>query len=280
MEYSSTARGTLNYFSDQNTFKNTRNSHNMENEQISINPRSITLGLGITTFFLALASIGGQLLSLYTDHNRVFGLIQLFKLDSEQNIPTFFSILLLLFVALLLSLIVILKKKQKDSDVIYWTVLSAGFVIMALDELASIHERLIEPFRNLLGGGELGLLNYAWVVPGIVLVLILGLFFLKFFLRLPARSKLHFFIAAAVYLGGAIGFELIGGDYAESFGKSTLAYIFIENIEETLEMAGLIIFISALFEYISSIYKEVRFHIGDFTKAPVAVLHQDKSSRQ
>ena len=48
---------------------------------------------------------------------------------------------------------------------------------MAFDEGFSVHERLIGPFRGLMSNHDLGVFYYAWVIPGIALVLILGLFF-------------------------------------------------------------------------------------------------------
>ena len=64
----------------------------------------------------------------------------------------------------------------------------------------------------------LGIFNFAWVIPGNALVLVLALFFLQFWLRLPTKTRLTFFVAGVTYIGGCIGFELIGGNYAELHG--------------------------------------------------------------
>ena len=115
---------------------------------------------------------------------------------------------------------------------------------MAADELISLHERLTTPVLKLIGNGDLDFFYWGWVVPGIALVIVLALFFLKFWLNLPAKPRLTFFIAGvAIYIGGAIGFEMIGGHYAESHGMKSLIYSMITTIEESLEMAGVIVFI-------------------------------------
>jgi hypothetical protein len=130
---------------------------------------------------------------------------------------------------------------------------------MAADEVASFHERLIAPMRELWGGQDLGVFYFAWVVPGMLLVLVLGLCYLRFLANLPAKTRFAFLAAAALFLGGAIGMELVGGWYAESHGLNTLTYATITTVEEGLEMAGAIVFIRALLVYLADTYAEVRF---------------------
>jgi hypothetical protein len=227
--------------------------------QISLNPSSIARVLGAVAFLLVLASIGGQLTAYLTGHAHVYGLVRLFYVDAENNIPTDFSTLLLLFAALLLAVITVLKRKQTGSPVSHWAILSFGFLFMAADEAWSFHEMLIKPVGKLLGDDNLGVFYFAWVIPGIALVLVLALFFLRFLLHLPAKTRLTFLMAATLYIGGAIGVELIGGRFAELHGTRNLMYSMIVTVEESLEMAGVIIFIWALLVYIADNYKEVRF---------------------
>lgn len=229
---------------------------------ISLNPSSIARALGAIALLLVLASIAGQLMVYLTGHEHVFGLVRLFNVGTELNLPAFFSTFLLLVAALLLAVITILEKKRSASHVSHWTVLSFGFLFMAVDEAVTLHEMLVEPTRKLLGDGDLGAFYFAWVIPGSVLVLVLGLYFLKFLLHLPAKTRFTFLVAAILYLGGAIGFELIGGRYAELHGTHNLAYNMISTVEESLEMAGVIIFIWALLQYIAGKHKEVRFQFA------------------
>lgn len=55
--------------------------------------------------------------------------------------------------------------------------------------------------------------------------------------------------------------ELIGGYYWKLNGWRDLTYILLATVEESLEMAGVIIFIWGLLEYIADNHKEVRFHV-------------------
>jgi hypothetical protein len=231
----------------------------MVTNHISLNPSSIARVLGAVAFLLVLASIGGQLTAYLTGHAQVYGLVWLFDVDAEKNIPTVFSTLLLLFAALLLAVITVLERKQTCSPVSQWALLSFGFLFMAADEAWSLHERLNNPVSKLLGDGNFGIFYYAWVLPGIALVLVLALCFLRFLLRLPAKTKRTFIIAATLYIGGAIGVELIGGRFIALHKTPNLTYSMIVTVEESLEMAGVIIFIRALLVFIADNYKEVQF---------------------
>jgi hypothetical protein len=233
--------------------------------QISINSSYIARILGAVALLLVLANIAGQLTVYLVAHAGVYGFVRLLDIDAENNIPSGFSALLLLIAALLLAIITLLNRKQTGSIVSYWAVLSSGFFFMAADEAWSFHERLIKPVRKLLDFDNFGIFYNAWVIPGITLVFVLALFFLKFMLRLPAKTRIAFLVAATLYLSGAIGIELIGGSYDELHGNLNLTYSMIVTVEESLEMAGVIIFIRALLVYIADNYKELRFRFGKNT---------------
>lgn len=230
--------------------------------QIALSPSSIVRLLGTIAFILVLASIGGQLILFFTGHKH--WLINLFNLEFEQNIPTWFSVFILLFAAGLLAVITALKRNQKDPHVLYWAILSFGFLFMAIDEAVSIHEKLLLPSAQLLyllgaTPGHYGFFAFAWVVPAIAIVIVLALFFLRFLFGLPPKTRFRFLVAGTIYIGGAIGMEMIGGRYVESHGDATLTYIMMSTVEESMEMAGVIYFIWALLLYIADHYEQVRF---------------------
>lgn len=233
----------------------------MENNQILLNTTSIAYGLGIFAVFLVLTSIGFSLMENLFPHIESNGLFKilywLFNVNKEKNIPTGFSTLLLFFSALLLAVITLLKR-QTGSRTLHWAILSFGFLFMAVDEAWSFHEMLIKPVRGLLGYDNLGVFYYAWVIPGIAVVLVITLIFYRFLLRLPEKTRLAFLRAGSLYILGCIGFELIGGFIYELHGQNNLTYLLLVHVEESLEMAGVILFIEALMFYIGDNYKEVR----------------------
>ncbi len=235
----------------------------MLNSQISLNPHSIFRVLGVVAFLLVLASVGLQLIVYLTGHDTVFGLVRLFYVDREQNIPTSYSTFLLLFASFLLAVITVLERKRSAVRLSYWATLSIGFLYLAADEAASIHEMLVRPVRNLLGGGNLGIFHFAWVLPGIILVLLLALFYARFLRQLSTKPRLTFMLAGTLYVGGAIGVEMIGGWYTGLHGRENLTYSLIATVEESLEMIGTIVFIWALLEYIADNYNKVVFRLED-----------------
>lgn len=227
------------------------------NHQIVLN-RSIILRVLVTiALFLVLASIGGQLTKYLTGHDSVYGLVRLFDLNEEGNIPTYFSASLLLLAALLLATISALKRTSGARYALQWTILALTFLYLAVDEGARIHELLIRPTKELLGGKTTGIFYFAWVIPGMAITFLFALFFVKFLLHLPVQTRLFFVLAAVLYIGGAIGMEMIGGRYAEQHG-AYLTFNMILTLEESLEMAGMIVFIHALMTYIEANYAEVR----------------------
>lgn len=236
----------------------------MKNNQISLNPSSIARALGLLAFVLVLASTATQAADYLTGYSSglLAKLVKVFSTDLELNVPNFFSTLIMICAALLLAFITVLKRKQKAPYVWHWAILSLGFLFMAFDEIVSAHEKMVEPLRAVLGGENLGILYFAWVVPGIALVLFLAFFFLKFWLSLPVKPRIAFLIAGAFYIGGAIGMELVGGKYYESHGKDNLTYIILTTIEESLELTGVIVFIQALLAYITDTYAAVELQFG------------------
>lgn len=228
--------------------------------QLSLNPSAIARMLGLVVCFLIFASIMGQLATFVFGHDYVKGLVPLFNLRLERNIPTFFSMLLLLLSSLLLTCITLLNWKQRIPHVSKWAILSCGFFFMAYDEAFQVHEKLSKPFHGLLGDNTLGgFFVYSWVIPGLAIVCFLGILFLRFLLHLPAKTRIRFLIAATMYIGGAIGVEMIGGRYFVFHSNQNLTYNMISTLEESLELAGLVVFIWALLKYCADNFKELSF---------------------
>lgn len=235
---------------------------------ISLKPAMIAKILGVAAFALMTVSVVSEVAYFLSGNSSAFfqKLVKAFSVDLELNVPNFFSTLILLCASALLWFITILKRKQKDSYVWHWAILAGGFLFMAFDEIVSAHEKLIEPMQAMLGRENLGVLYFAWVVPvGFIVLFLAGIFF-RFWLNLPSKPRISFLIAGLLYVGGAIGMELVGGKYFEAHGGDNLVYIGLTAIEESLELAGVIVFIWALLEYISDNYTEVSVRFRTYWK--------------
>ena len=239
----------------------------MVTPSIRLQPIRLVGILGVIAGVLVTISLAGQLMRYVGGHDHVYGLLipseKLFHVEYEQNITTLFSVFLLLCAAFLLGLISILKRQRRDPDCSKWMILTCGFIYLATDEGWSFHEMLIDPVRGLLGHDSLGMFYYAWVIPGMAGVGILALLFLGFLLRLPSSTRWSFLGAGAIFLGGAIGAEMLGGRYAESHGDHNLTYQLLTHLEESMEMAGMIVFIYALLRYLAEQCPTVEFLIAE-----------------
>lgn len=230
----------------------------MNARKISLDPWAITWPPALAAVLLVAANLGMQAYRLVAHQEHVVGLAMI-SMDGENNLPALFSTLLLFCASLILALIAVLERRHEGIDVSKWAILAAGFLLMTLDEALSFHEKTIAPLRALLGGQHLGIFFFAWVIPGFALVCVLGTFFLRFLFRLPRRTAIAFVISAAIYLGGALGIELIEGWWREAHGHTNLVYHVLVSLEEGMEMAGVIVFIHALLSHIAQRYGEVRF---------------------
>lgn len=225
-------------------------------DRTHLSPSLVARVLAAVALLLILISFGLHLTALLTEHTLLDQLLPVFSANAEKNVPAYFSTFLLLFAAVLLAIIAVRERVQSGAPALYWAALSFGFLLMTIDEALSYHERLVGPFRELLGDSLPSAFYYAWVVPGIALVLVLVLFFARFLMRLPANTRRAFLLAGALYIGGAIGMEMVGGYYVASGGAQDLTYYLITTAEEALEMAGAIVFIWALLTYIAKDQRE------------------------
>jgi hypothetical protein len=235
----------------------------INNKQISIRPNQVLGTLGIISALLVLAHLVGLFMRFVLGTGEHYGLI---NLGHEGNIPTYFSALILLIAGLLLAVIAKCKKNNADSYTIHWTILSIGFLYLSLDEAVLLHERLGRPAREilesaqfvaLLGASKTEILRRAWIIPATALVVLAGGYFARFVFHLPLRSRLLFLVAGTLYIGSVVGLELAGAYY-----QSDVTYSMFVTLEETGEMASILLFIHTLLTYIVNDLGGVRLDIG------------------
>jgi hypothetical protein len=134
-----------------------------------------------------------------------------------------------------------------------------------VDEAAKIHETV---------GAHLGrtvllamgfsppsvLFSRAWVIHGAFLAVVVRLVGLKLIKGLPVRTRRLLLGAGALYVGGAIGMELVWVLYENLYGRANAPLILIgmTTIEEFLEMLSVVVVIYALTSYLGSCPGETR----------------------
>lgn len=224
----------------------------MQNHRILITirrPRVVTTLVALAAGLLFLHGLG--LYFRYAlGHAYVKGFVPMFNLDTEGNIPTFYSSLLLVMASILVYWITRNEELAGSKYATQWRLMSMIFFFLALDEAAKIHELLIEPLRDAFHLG--GVFYYSWVIVGIAGVSLLATLYFRFVLDLHSHFRSQLLLAAAFYLTGVIGFELVGGYYASLYGEANMPYELITTGEELFEITGLIILVNALVKYLQT----------------------------
>jgi len=170
-------------------------------------------------------------------------------MDKEANIPTIFAVLLLFLAFILFYILSLLPEAQptlKQEQHKKYRFLSFLFLYLAFDEGSSIHELLINPLRDRFQ--LTGIFRFSWVVVGAILVSLLILYLYKFIFSRPSYMKKGFILAAFLYIGGALGVEMIGGYYSSLHGELNLTYGLITTIEEIGEFIGMVVLINTLLQ--------------------------------
>jgi len=228
--------------------------------KISLRPRLIAVICLVIMAGMSVMHVLAGLFVLITKARPIPWYATLFYFDHEENLPTFYSSATLTVCAVLLGFIGVAGKDRVSR--LRWYGLSAVFVFLAVDEFVSIHEQLIPIVRGSLN--TTGAFYLAWVIPYGIAVVVLGLLYLKFLLQLPPRTRNLFFVAAFLFVLGAIGFEIIGGYRYQTYDTRDWLYQLSILCEELLEMTGVVVFLYALTTHIESQLGglEIRFPAG------------------
>ncbi len=170
------------------------------------------------------------------------------NVNGEHNLPTWFSASLLLLCAVVLLAITYAKKQAGERYVPHWGALSVILAYLSMDEATGAHEIVNRSLQSLLQTG--GFLYYIWVTPAAVLVFVFGLGYLGFLSHLAMKFRLLFIAAGAIYVGAALGLEMVAGflDYSLG-GQASLLYVAETSVEEFMEMAGTALFLYSLMCY-------------------------------
>lgn len=217
--------------------------------KINLAPKSVFLTLLAIIFMLLIANILGIISKFFLGYGSVKGLVPLFNFNTEKNIPTLFSVVLLLISALLFLIIANHHKKLQQS---YWpwAGLSAIFLFLSIDEIAVLHERLSGSLHETLDTS--GVFFFAWIIPYGLALVVLGLVYLNFLRQLPSRTRNLLILSGAIFVTGAIGFEMLGGQHADQYGYKTFVYSIFYTFEELFEMLGVTLLIYTLLLYITN----------------------------
>jgi hypothetical protein len=172
----------------------------------------------------------------------------LFNLDGEKSLPTWFSVVQLFAVGQLLFLAAMNNRQKEHLSNFALIVAGLLFVFLSADEGAQLHENLTYVTREvglsrLSFVGEWGGWIVAYAVLG-VLGVALGAKHLNALWRHFRSVAVVGLTGAAMYVVGAVGFEIASFPLRNSEGTSTL-HLAAVTVEEFLEMTGVSVILYA-----------------------------------
>lgn len=220
--------------------------------EIRINPTKIARTLGLITVILLVLSVVINAYEVITGTE----IINKFDVNWEASLPAYFSSLMLLMASALLYILSYFKRLERNRFFLQWFGLATIFFLLSIDETVGIHEGISGMVGHLINTG--GIFRFAWVIPGSFFVVLFAISYWKFLMHLPRHVQFLFAIAGFVFVGGALGMELVEGYYYDLFGMDTLIYVLITTTEEAMEMTGIVIFIYILLKYARSYLSETK----------------------
>jgi len=236
---------------------------------LKLSPRKITLLLSLAA--LALLTANCAMLVMKGLGFELWGMVRLFDLDEEKNLPTFFSTALAIIASGLLLAISLIRKQMRRSWKL-WASLSGLFLLVAMDEFIGVHEQLSTPVRDLLDAK--GLLYFAWVIPYAFLVMLLAGIYGRFVFEMPPHIRNGLLLSATLFLIGALGFEMLSGLLFEYSGfTKTMLFGALATMKESCEIAGMILFIHTLMRHIEDVQKNILIQLGTYD--PMARIIRD-----
>lgn len=228
----------------------------------TFHPRKIALILGILALYLGAQSLIVEYLIenvLDSDaHRSLILVLDLFSVNVEESIPTWYATLLLFGAAVLLAVIAAAKAIANDGYARHWTGLALIFLYLSMDEGAAIHEIVADAIQTSLE--PTGYLLFGWQLVAVPLVILFAVLYRRFLFHLSPRTRNLFILAGVIYVGGALVVEAISANRWYLDGGQTFEYLAIATVEEVAEMLGAVVLIYTLLAYIVQMQYVVAFY--------------------
>jgi hypothetical protein len=227
-------------------------------------PKRAALALAGVAALLTLVSFVG-----YLFESSLGEFVKLISVGSDTSVPAWYSSLALLFCSALLAVTAMARRRNGDRFALRWAGLSLVFLYLSADEMLRLHERasdkVVQPIFKYLGVEAEGLLNYPWIALYAPLVLVFALAYFGFWIALPAKTRILFLAAAALFVGGGIGVEAFNALYDDLYGHEDLVAEAMTHLEELFEMMGVVTFVYALLSYVAAdpLLRDLRVGVGE-----------------
>lgn len=179
---------------------------------------------------------------------RNFQISAILSLSGERTIPSLYSAALFFVIGALACEGA--ARTARPAPKLGWYLIAVVAVFLGVDEAISIHENISalinDPMRAALRTMHFDhpALHWTWVIPYAALALVVAAVSLPWFATLGFAARIYITSAAATYLAGAVGVEMLESWRAElmggyDFARQETLFRGLETVEETLEIVGL-----------------------------------------
>lgn len=216
---------------------------------------------------LLVAHVAVRLLDV-AGHHRVFGLTTLFDAGQEQSVPNLFSSIVL-FVCSGLAAMIAASPEARDRRLrAGWILATIMLFFMAIDEGTGLHDRLSREAAHVLQGR--GVFRIGWIAPYLLLLAAAAGLLLPFAVALARDTRTRLILAAALYVGSAMGLEMCESliyERAAAAGidgvaaERTLPMVATVSLEEFGEMFAVALALRALMLHLVSPARSVSIGI-------------------
>ena len=214
-----------------------------------ISPATLLRALLVCIGLLVLAEVLRQIANYGFGRDYLWGIAPYVRMygENEVSLPNWYSTVQLALASLVCFAVYLDRRKYAAGHLGHWLGLGGIMLYISLDEATRLHERTIQPLQETFDLG--GYLTYAWVIPGAVAVLVVGLAYLAFLRALPARTARLMFASGVLFVTGALGLEFFEGALADQGRADSFVYGVLAVTEEIAEMIAIAVFIFAVTDY-------------------------------
>ena len=192
----------------------------------------------------------------YLGHDHWRGILPRLDLNAERSLPAGFSALLIGATATAAALAAVLERARRSRWTGHWVVLAAVLALMSIEEVADFHTVEIIPREPAVA--LTGFLHMTWVLLAVPFVLAFAVAYFRFWRSMAPATRRRFLLAGAVYVGGALLMEMVGGRYFVASGEvGTFGLQVVLAVEEALEMAGMLLLLAAIFHHLETSFGTV-----------------------
>ncbi|MCZ2815382.1 hypothetical protein [Modestobacter sp. VKM Ac-2984] len=221
-------------------------------------PRRLLVVLTVVSVLLGAVSLVLNLAVLHTADTPAqlasglrSGTLDLLSVNREGNLPTWFSSALLLAAAASAAATGVWAHRTRDRWRWHWSILAVAFCYLSVDELLRLHEKANHQVAGVVEPS--GVFTFGWWLLAAPLVVVFAAAYVRFLRGLPAPIGHLIVLGGALYVGGAIGMEMVGSWLADDRGTTVSApYVLATTAEEVLEMLGVVVFLYAVTSYAHS----------------------------